>query len=144
MLEKDYETRFEYIVAKSLKRFTRLLHLFFSIALVITVVMTLFIFFNDVLSIIITGNLAVATIHALGSLLILWTLSELLNAEIKHLQGDNIKVNIMIEVAIAAFVRKLLITSTEGLSVTESSILLAALLVLAIVYWFLKPRKLDY
>ncbi len=64
----------------------------------------------------------------------------LLNSEIRHLHGEQIKVTIFIEVAIAAMVRKLLILSSEGISLQEGSMYLASLLVLGIVYWFLQPR----
>ena len=70
----------------------------------------------------------------------MWTLSELIQSEIRHLQGERIKVTIFIEVAIAAMVRKLLINATEGITLEAGSIYLASLLVLGVVYWFLTPR----
>jgi uncharacterized membrane protein (DUF373 family) len=132
--------QFECTVADYLRRFTRLLHVFFSIALATTVVMSLVVFFNDVANAFISGNLGSATVHALGSLLILWTLSELLHSEIRHLRGEKIKVTIFIEVAVAALVRKLLVISTEGATLIDSSTYLASLLVLGIVYWLLQTR----
>ncbi len=134
------DNSFECLVAGYMKRFTRFLHVFFCIALAITVIATLFIFFSDIYRIFATGNIATGTIHALGALLILWTLSELIQSEIRHLQGERIKVTIFIEVAIAAMVRKLLINATEGITLEAGSIYLASLLVLGIVYWLLTPR----
>jgi uncharacterized membrane protein (DUF373 family) len=134
------DNQFECTVADYLRRFTRLLHVFFSIALATTVVMSLVVFFNDVANAYVSGNIGSATVHALGSLLILWTLSELLHSEIRHLRGEKIKVTIFIEVAVAALVRKLLVISTEGASLTDSSTYLASLLVLGIVYWLLQPK----
>jgi uncharacterized membrane protein (DUF373 family) len=133
--------QFECNVADILKRFTRLLHVFFSLALVITVIMSLMVFFHDVSTAYIAGNLTTATIHALGSLLILWTLSELLHSEIRHLRGEKIKVTIFVEVAIAALVRKLLIISTEGATLMDSALYLASLLTLGLVYWLLQPKS---
>lgn len=137
----DCNNAFECMVANQMKRFTRFLHLFFCLALAITVIMTLVIFFSDIYSIFTTGNIVTGTIHALGALLILWTLSELLNSEIRHLQGEPIKVTLFIEVAIAAMVRKLLIHSSEGLSLESGGIYLASLLVLGLVYWLLSHRS---
>lgn len=137
---QKYPNHIEYIVAKFMKRFTTLLHLFFCTALIITVIMTLYIFFSEVFNVFINGDIAHGTIQSLGSLLILWTLSELLNSEVRHLQGEKIKAAIFIEVAIAAMVRKLLILSSEGLSLQDGSIFLASLLVLGIVHWCLQPR----
>ncbi len=133
--------KFECTVAALMKPFTRFLNFFFCLCLVITVLMTLVIFFNDIYQIFITGNFSAGTIHALGALLILWTLSELLNSEIRHLHGEPIKVGLFVEVAIAAMVRKLLIYSTEGISLQDGAIYLASLLVLGIVFWLIQPRR---
>lgn len=134
------DNSFECLVADYMKRFTRFLHIFFCIALAMTVIATLVIFFSDIYTIFKTGNIASGTIHALGALLILWTLSELIHSEIRHLQGERIKVTVFVEVAIAAMIRKLLINATEGMSLESGSIYLASLLVLGVVYWFLTPR----
>lgn len=131
---------FERKIAYQMKRFTHFLHLFFCLALIITVLMTLVICFTDFYSIFTTGNVSTGTIHALGALLILWTLSELLNSEIRHLKGEPIRVTLFIEVAIAAMVRKLLILSSEGISLQDGSMYLASLLVLGLVYWLLQPK----
>ncbi|MDR3589451.1 MAG: hypothetical protein P4N41_07285, partial [Negativicutes bacterium] len=77
------DNQFECRVADYLRRFTRILHIFFSLALATTVVMSLGVFFSDVANAYGAGNLSSATVHALGSLLILWTLSELLHSEIR-------------------------------------------------------------
>lgn len=135
------DNRFECIIANYMKKFLRLLHVVFGFALVITVVMTLVIFATDIYHIFTKNNLANGTIHALGTLLILWTLAELLSSEIRHLRGEKIKVTIFIEVAIAAFVRKLLITSTEGISLQDASVYIISLLILGIVYWLLQSRQ---
>lgn len=134
------DNRFECLIAEYMKRFTRLLHIFFCIALAMTVIATLAIFFSDMLHIFTTGNISTGTIHALGSLLILWTLSELIQQEIRNLQGERIKVTIFVEVAIAAMIRKLLINATEGMPLEDISVYLASLLVLGLVYWFLTPK----
>ena len=136
------DSSFECKIATIMLHFTRLLNVFFCICLSITVIMTLIIFFTDIYNIIISGNFATGTIHALGALLILWTLSELLSSEIRHLHGEPIKVSLFVEVAIAALVRKLLIFSTEGISLQEGSIYLASLLVLGIVFRLIQPRKI--
>ncbi len=140
LVNQPCNSRIECIVAHYMKRFTILLHLFFCIALVITVIMSLYIFFSEVFHVFTSGYIARGTIQSLGSLLILWTLSELLNSEIRHLQGEKVKATIFIEVAIAAIVRKLLILSSEGLTLQDGSIFLASLLVLGAVHWFLQTR----
>jgi len=137
----EYSDSFEHKVAKSINRFIRVLHVLFSIALIITVILTLIIFAADIYNIFLNGNLSTGTIHALGSLLVLWTLSELLHSEVRHLMGERIQVSIFIEVAIAAFVRKLLVVSTEGVALADAGIYLVSLLVLAVVYWILHSQN---
>lgn len=141
----ENSNNFELFIAKYINHFIRTLHVMFSMALIITVVLTLIIFAADIYQIFLSGNLATGTIHALGSLLVLWTLSELLHSEVRSLMGERIQVSIFIEVAIAAFVRKLLVISTEGVPLMDASIYLVSLLVLGIVYWILhtpnKPQK---
>ena len=132
---------FECSVAKYINRFIRVLNVVFSIALMITVILTLIIFASDIYTIYLTGNLSTGTIHALGALLVLWTLSELLHSEVRHLMGERIQVSIFIEVAIAAFVRKLLVVSTEGVSLSDASIYLVSLVVLGFVYWIFQNHK---
>ena len=134
-LEESHQ--FEMTIAKYINHFIRALHVLFSIALMITVILTLIIFATDIYQIFFNGNLATGTIHALGSLLVLWTLSELLHSEVRSLMGERIQVSIFIEVAIAAFVRKLLVISTEGVPLMDASVYLVSLLVLGIVYWIL-------
>jgi len=135
------DNQVECSIAAFLKRFNRLLDVFFSIALVITVIMSLIVFFTDVAGSLTAGYFATATIHAMGSMLILWTLAELLHAEVRNLHGEKVKVTIFIEVAVAALVRKLLVISTEGATLIDSSVYLCSLLVLGIVYWLLQSKQ---
>jgi uncharacterized membrane protein (DUF373 family) len=138
----EQSNTFENTIAKYINHFIRALHVLFSIALMITVVLTVIIFGTDIYQIFLNGNLSTGTIHALGSLLVLWTLSELLHSEVRSLMGERMQVSIFIEVAIAAFVRKLLVISTEGVALADASIYLISLLVLGIVYWILHtPNK---
>lgn len=130
------------VILEYMQNFTVLLHLFFCIALISTVLATLTVFFSEIYQIFSNAQVANSIMHALGTLLILWTLSELLNSEMKHLQGEHIQVTIFIEVAIAAMVRKLLILSSEGITLTEGSIYLASLLVLGLVHWFMQTRNI--
>ncbi len=139
----EASNQFEISIAKYINHFIRALHVLFSIALMITVILTLVIFSTDIYQIFFNGNLATGTIHALGSLLVLWTLSELLHSEVRSLMGERIQVSIFIEVAIAAFVRKLLVISTEGVPLMDASVYLVSLLVLGIVYWILHTQNYN-
>ncbi|MBP2646112.1 MAG: hypothetical protein H6Q75_1552 [Firmicutes bacterium] len=143
LLRNECQTRSEFIFVLFLQKFNWLLHVFFSLALVITVLMTLVVFAGDVFGAFTEGKLGTATIHALGSLLVLWTLSELLHSEVRSLNGERIQVTIFVEVAVAAFVRKLLVISSEGASLADGSLYLISLIVLGVLYWILRSKMQD-
>jgi uncharacterized membrane protein (DUF373 family) len=125
------------IILRQMMQFNRGLHLLMGVALIITSIMVIGLFFHDVYSAFTSRTFGSGMVHALGSLLILWTISELLDAEITYLKGGFFKVGIFIEVSIAAVIRKILILSTEGLSINEGALYLSALLILGIVHWLL-------
>jgi uncharacterized membrane protein (DUF373 family) len=75
-------------------------------------------------------------IYALGSLLILWVLIELLHTEIQSIKGGKLKISIFLGVALIAFVREVLIIKLQhketGMQMYTA---IAAILVLGIVYF---------
>ena len=139
-MENENKNIFEAMIARYVNQFIRIMHVVFSLALVITVALTMFVFAQDIYHIFVSGNLVEGTVHALGSLLVLWTLSELLHSESRALIGERIQVTVFIEVAIAAFVRKLLVASTEGVTLEGAAVYLVSLLVLSIVYGILHVK----
>ena len=73
---------------------------------------------------------------ALGSLLIIWMMVELLDTEIEHLKGKKIPIKIFIGVVIVAFIRKVLIGALkEGGNIIQYASVVMTLLVLGILYW---------
>jgi uncharacterized membrane protein (DUF373 family) len=83
----------------------------------------------------ILGDFDYGVIKALGSLLILWMMIELLHTEIEHLRGGKFHVRIFLELALVAFIRKLFVASLESKDPTSFALLLASLLVLGLVYF---------
>ena len=83
----------------------------------------------------ITGNLEQGVIRALGSLLLLWMMIELLNAEIGHLRGGTFSVLLFVELALVAFIRKIFVASFEYKDPTSFVLLLGGLLILGIIYF---------
>lgn len=55
-------------------------------------------------------NLSASILHAFGTLLVVWTVAELINAEIAVMKGHHFGVTVLIDVALAASVRKILIS----------------------------------
>lgn len=128
-------TQLERWALSLMKRFSRCLHLILGAALVIGSLLILSLFISDVYSAVTHRTLAEGFLHALGSLLILWTFSELLNAEIRYLNGGPVEVAVFIEVAIAATIRHALISTTEPIDLQGNLLTLGRLLILGAVYW---------
>ena len=115
----------------------RLLHglnLFLTIGLLVLALGVVSLLGHDIY-IAITGNLEHGVIRALGSLLVLWMMIELLNAEIGHLRGGKFSVRIFVELALVAFIRKIFVASFESKDPTSFMLLLGGLLVLGIIYF---------
>lgn len=86
---------------------------------------------------IVIGEVTVETgiLKILGTLLMIWAIGELLNAEINHLRGGKFAINAFITLAIAAVIRKILVASMSAEKIHDAMILGGIVLVLGIVYW---------
>ncbi|SHK28625.1 protoglobin domain-containing protein [Thermocrinis minervae] len=80
-------------------------------------------------------------ISILGSLLVLYAVSELLYEEIKHIRGGSISISVFVGVALAAIIRKILIVSLTPEKVYELITLGFVVLALGLVY--LIVRKVE-
>ncbi|WP_457568910.1 protoglobin domain-containing protein [Desulfurobacterium sp.] len=85
------------------------------------------------------GDLSHGLISALGDLLILWTVLELLNSEIKFMMGGELAVSAFVSVALAATIREALVLSLEHTKPVSFKLGIGALiLILGIVYGIVK------
>lgn len=86
---------------------------------------------------IVIGEVTVETgiLKILGTLLMIWAIGELLNAEIHHLRGGKFAINAFITLAIAAVIRKILVASMSTEKINDAMILGGIVLVLGVVYW---------
>jgi len=73
----------------------------------------------------------------LGSVLILYAISELLSEEIKHIKGGTVSIKAFVGVALAAVIRKVLIISLSPEKVMELITLSVVLFALGLVYWII-------
>jgi uncharacterized membrane protein (DUF373 family) len=89
----------------------------------------------------VTGKLDYGIIKALGSLLLLWMMIELLHTEIAHLRGGKFRVRIFIELALVAFIRKIFVASFKYEDPMTFVLMLLGLLVLGIVYYLVAKRE---
>jgi uncharacterized membrane protein (DUF373 family) len=88
-------------------------------------------------------------LSALGTLLILWMMVELMDNEIKTLKGGRFNILVFIGVGIVAIIREILITTLRNDILTTQMFLAGTLLVFGIVYYLVShsiaplpgPRK---
>ena len=71
----------------------------------------------------------------LGSLLVLWAVSELMEEQIKHLRGEGFAIAVFISLAMAALIRKILVASLAHDKMNELLSYGGLVLALGIVYW---------
>jgi phosphate starvation-inducible membrane PsiE len=91
-----------------------------------------------------TGNLELkhGIISALGSMLILWVLIELMNSEIAHLKGGRkFRMSIFIGIALVTIIRETMIATLKHERPEIVYYLIAAILVIGIVYWLVKKTE---
>ena len=83
-------------------------HLVLGLALAASVLLFTWLFFDDVIKSFGHENMAQGFLHGLGSLMLLWTVSALITAEIRYLRGHPLNVDTFFEVAIVVILRKLI------------------------------------
>ncbi len=108
------------------------LNLILMIGLLVMALSLAALFAYDVYSAL-TGDMERGIIKALGSLLILWMMIELLHTEVSHLRGGKFHVRIFVELALAAFIRKLFVAVFDKHDPLNFALLLGALLVLGLI-----------
>jgi uncharacterized membrane protein (DUF373 family) len=97
-------------------------------------------FFYDVAKLI-SGGLSQGVIPALGSLLMLWVMIELMNTEIDHIKGGKFKISVFIGVALVTFIRDLMIVTLKQKADETGYFLAGVTLVLGVVFWLIKKTE---
>jgi Phosphate-starvation-inducible E family len=83
-------------------------HLILGLALAASVLLFTWLFIDDVLTALRHDNLAQGFLHGLGTLMLLWTVSALITAEIRYMRGYPLTVDTFVEVTIVVILRKLI------------------------------------
>ncbi len=130
--------KLEYNVIEFARRFAFTLDLFLLVVLILTSLFVLGFVGYEIYSIA-TGVISIETgiLKILGTLLIIWAIGELLNAEIHHLKGGRFAVTAFLTLAIAAVIRKILIATLSTEKVADILTLGGIVLTLGIVYWLI-------
>jgi uncharacterized membrane protein (DUF373 family)/hemoglobin-like flavoprotein len=89
------------------------------------------------------GQAEKGLVSALGTLLILWLMIELLDSEIERLQGAAFKFNLFIGVALVAFVRKILVATLSHETMEVQVTYLGGIFILGIIFWLVSKAESD-
>lgn len=127
-------------ILKIASQFGLILDTSILVGLIILATFIVYLFANDIFHIF-GGDMTHGVIAALGDLLILWTILELLNSQIKFMLGGEFAISSFVSVALAATIREALISSLETHKPIEFKIALALIifvlgLVFGLVKWF--------
>ncbi len=135
------------IAIKAMLWLNGLAHIIIGLALAISVVMFTWLFFLDVKEAAYEHNLVHGFLRALGTLMLLWSISALISAEIRYLRGHKLLVETFVEVVLVMFLRKLIVLPVQDAAPTyeEIGIWLAGAFVMGLVYILIrladKPAK---
>ena len=116
------------------ERFSQAMNLVLVLALMGLTIGVIGLFVRDVMEIF-RGQYAAGIITALGSLLILWVMIELMSTEISHLKGGKIGISVFIGVALVTTIRDVLIKTLKHENSETLYYLEALILILGLVYW---------
>lgn len=124
------------IAVKAMLWLNGLAHIIIGLALATSVIMFTWLFFKDVQAAAYAHNLVHGFLHALGTLMLLWSISALISAEIRYLQGSKLLVETFVEVVLVLFLRKLIVMPVQDASptLTEVGVWVGGAFVLGVIY----------
>ncbi|MRR54621.1 MAG: heme-binding sensor globin domain-containing protein [Deltaproteobacteria bacterium] len=142
-LKKEFVShRLESKLIQATERFTYGLNLILVVALAGVSISVVALFVWDLLHIF-RGNIEKGILSALGTLLILWMMIELLGNEIKNLKGGKFNILVFIGVIIIALIREILISTLRHDALETQAFLAGTLLILGIVYFLVARSQHD-
>ncbi len=116
------------------ERFSQTTNLLLIVALIGLTLGVVWLFVQDVLHLI-SGNVEAGIISALGSMLLLWLMIELMNTEISHLKGGKFHISVFVGVALVTMIRETMIATLKHEKPESIYYLIAAILVIGFVFW---------
>ncbi len=142
-LKKVFVSRkVESFLIKLTERFTYGLNLVLVLALAGVSISVVSLFVWDIVNIF-RGDVEKGILSALGELLILWMMIELMDNEIKNLKGGKFNILVFIGVIIVAMIREILISTLRHDDLTTQAFLAGTLLILGVVYYLVSRAQKD-
>ena len=114
--------------------FSQATNLLLVVALIGLTIGVVWLFVQDVMNLL-AGDVERGIISALGSMLLLWLMIELMNTEISHLKGGKFHISVFIGVALVTMIRETMIATLKHDRPESIYYLIAAILVIGFVYW---------
>ena len=122
------------------ERFSQTTNLILVVALIGLTIGVVWLFVQDVLHLL-TGDVVGGIISALGSMLLLWLMIELMNTEIAHLKGGKFHISVFVGVALVTMIRETMIATLKHEKPESIYYLIAAILVVGFVYWIVTKAE---
>ncbi|HET7319022.1 MAG TPA: protoglobin domain-containing protein [Nitrospirota bacterium] len=116
------------------ERFSQTTNLMLVLALIGLTIGVVWLFVQDVMHLL-SGDVERGIISALGSMLLLWLMIELMNTEISHLKGGKFHISVFVGVALVTMIRETMIATLKHENPESIYYLIAAILVIGFVYW---------
>ncbi|EAU54030.1 phosphate-starvation-inducible PsiE family protein [Mariprofundus ferrooxydans] len=92
-----------------LNRTNQFARIIISLALVMATGLITAAFFHDIYLAVTVHPFMTGFMHAIGVLLLLWTMVELINTEVRLLRGGSVDISIFIEVALVVILREIIL-----------------------------------
>lgn len=129
-------TKISQVVIKCMRWLDGFAHIIIGVSLAIAVLMFTWLFFQDVKQAAYEHNLVHGFLHALGTLMLLWSISALITAEIRYLQVGKLEVDTFVEVAMVVMLRKLIVMPVQDVTPETKEIVMwvGSSLVLGILF----------
>lgn len=122
------------------ERFAQTTNLILVFALIGLTIGVVWLFLQDVQNIL-AGGIERGIISALGSMLLLWLMIELMNTEISHLKGGKFHISVFVGVALVTMIRETMIATLKHEKPEAIYYLIAAILVIGFVYWIVSNSE---
>ncbi len=122
------------------ERFSQTTNLLLVLALIGLTIGVVWLFVEDVMRLL-SGDVERGIISALGSMLLLWLMIELMNTEISHLKGGKFHISVFVGVALVTMIRETMIATLKHEKPESVYYLIAAILVIGFVYWIVAKAE---